>query len=305
MDSSIFHSFKKKLNNDLCSFEIREDGITFAHASYKDLAQQKVKIKQLGFYPYTDLSLIEYNITEIVEKHQLREMDCNIVLHPMHYRLLLVNKPEVPAAEYRSAVKWMIKDMVSYPLEDLSLDIFAPIGLDESVSKKLYVVATQTSYLQRLVDITTKLSLTPLAIDIREFAIRNFLTKTVPENVPIIFIHPSKTSSLLLVINEQMLYFARRIPIGVDGLTQANSEFSYEVRKSLEYYSTELKQNPPSKLIVAPTLEKDKELLILLLKKVTDDISFLDINSAIDYYPPIELDQQIHVYLVIGGLLRK
>ncbi len=305
MDRTIFSSIKRKnTDKDFCSFEIRHDGVVFAHVSI-DNPSQKINLKQVGLYPYNDITHLEFSLHEIVEKYGLQEMNCNIILHPRDYRLLLVNKPEVPTSEYRSALKWMIKDMVDYPLEDLTIDIFAPSGLSENTAKKLYVVATQTSLVQRIFDIATRTLLKPIAIDIREFAIRNLLTKVISDKESIIFLHPNQISSLLLTINKHMLYFARQIPAGLDILSSNSLELEREIHNSLDYYATELKQNIPTKLLIAPTLEKNQQLFLLALQKVVENVSFLDINALIEPSITLTIDQQMQTYIAIGGALRK
>ena len=46
------------------------------------------------------------------------------VLDPGGYRLLLVEAPDVPADELRAAVRWRIKDLIDFHIDDAVIDVF-------------------------------------------------------------------------------------------------------------------------------------------------------------------------------------
>ena len=46
------------------------------------------------------------------------------VLDPDSYRLLLVEAPDVPADELRAAVRWRVKDLIDFHVDDAVIDVF-------------------------------------------------------------------------------------------------------------------------------------------------------------------------------------
>ncbi|MEK6243607.1 MAG: agglutinin biogenesis protein MshI, partial [Pseudomonadota bacterium] len=48
---------------------------------------------------------------------------CATLLRPGEYQLLLVEAPTVPPAELKSAMRWRVKDMIDYHVDDATLDV--------------------------------------------------------------------------------------------------------------------------------------------------------------------------------------
>src|SRR5687768_6611414 len=53
-----------------------------------------------------------------VERYQ-----CLSVLPSTDYQLLLVDAPNVPAPELKAAVRWKLKDMLDYHVDDATIDV--------------------------------------------------------------------------------------------------------------------------------------------------------------------------------------
>lgn len=288
----------------LCAIDLHDDEAIFAYIQYE---QGTPILKSYDICPFDKIEHLEDCIAKMVNAFGLTGVKCNLILHPHYYKLLLVNKPEVDPSEYKAALRWQIKDMVDYALEDVSIDIFAPAGLTESEAKKIYAVAAQNSFLEKIVSIIANAGLQPISIDIREFAIRNIVSLAIPDNQPIIFLHINHANCLLMIIKHYSVHFARRIAMGFDTLkNQAGAdELLLEIHRSLDYYNTELKQSIPEKIVFAPTTLKRQELLSNLITAFGKDHMFLDVNSVIKCDSSLSLEQQARCYVAIGGALRK
>src|ERR1041385_6627200 len=53
----------------------------------------------------------------------LENYQCLTLLPASDYQLLLVDAPNVPALELKTAVRWRIKDMLDYHVEDATIDV--------------------------------------------------------------------------------------------------------------------------------------------------------------------------------------
>lgn len=291
-------------DKEFCAFELHEEGLSFAHVSFE--THDKPELKSCGFRHFDSLSQLESTLANIILEYNLKGLNCNFVLNPKYYRLLLVTTPSVSPDEYRSAVRWQIKEMIDYPIEDVVIDIFAPTGLKESESKKLYVIVAQSSFLQNIVNILERNQINTVAIDIHEFAIRNLITKIIPTEEPIVFLQIGNNESLLLIIEKEMVYFVRRIPIGFNNLqTNSNTaDFPLEIQRSLDYYHSELRQTVPTKIILGPTPVDKMPILDITATTLAKDVQKLDVNKIVKYFEPLTPQLQERCYVAIGGALR-
>ena len=112
-------------DNGLCSIEISSEGIAVAYAPNPTVPE----ITICDFQPYQSSDqlsndLLKEYLAKIVSKHNLKKTQCTWILHPDYYHLTLVDTPNVPQSEYKTAVRWQLKDIINYSLEDMSVDIF-------------------------------------------------------------------------------------------------------------------------------------------------------------------------------------
>lgn len=304
--SATFQAFQNitAKTKEFCSFEIQEKGLAFAQVSFEN--PKLPVLKACGFRNLDNINQLESALANIILEYELKNINCNIVLSPNFYRILLVNTPSVSPEEYRSAVRWQIKEMIDYPVEDIVVDIFAPTGLVESESKKLYVIVAQSSFLQNLVDILSRNQVPTAAIDIHEFAIRNLIAKTPYANEAVIFLQFESDECLLLVFENQKVNFVRRIPIGFNRLQTSTdtADITAEIQRSLNYYNSELKQAVPNKIILGPVATEKIPLMNAAVTSLAEEINILDINKIISYFEPLTPEIQERCYVALGGALR-
>jgi hypothetical protein len=66
------------------------------------------------------------------------------VLDVADYQLLLVESPDVLAAELKAAVRWRLKDIIDFPLEDAVVDVFGiPEPVRRTGAKMMYAIAAK------------------------------------------------------------------------------------------------------------------------------------------------------------------
>ncbi len=63
-------------------------------------------------------------LAERVAQLELEHMPCSVVLAADRYELQLVEAPNVPVSERLAAVRFLLKDKVKIPLDDLNIDVF-------------------------------------------------------------------------------------------------------------------------------------------------------------------------------------
>lgn len=283
----------------LCSIEIGTDGIAVAYVLNS-------KVITCAFHPYPQSNnQVKQCLTDLVLQHNLKKTNCCWVLHSSQYHLLIVNTPNVPPSEYKSAVRWQVKNIVSYPLEDVVVDIFYSEDLEKR-HKKIYAVAAQNSFLQSTISIIQECYLKPIAIDICEFAIRNLITNLVPQNQPVGFLNITNDNCLLVIAQFDRLRFVRHIPVGLKKSKIDNgNELTMEIQRSFNYCSVEIKQEVPTKFFMPPSENTDDNIKQNITKNLDKEISILDLQKTLHFTTPIDLATQARCWFAVGGALRK
>src|SRR5258708_10044329 len=161
-----------------------------------------------------------------VERYQ-----CLTVLSPTDYQLLLVDAPNVPSAELKNAVRWRIKDMIDYHLDDATIDVL-DIPVDPSGAGRghsMYTVAARNDVIQGCIERFTSAHIPLSVIDIAETAQRNIAALFEPADRGLAFLYVGPGHALLTVNFHGELYLARRIDVGVEQLLEMQRGGSAEL----------------------------------------------------------------------------
>lgn len=307
----------------LCSLEISENGIAIACASSSiakcsiEFSHNQIQadcspnpslpeITTCDFFPSQQNDIqIRQCLTEFVLKNNLKKTKCCWMLHPNQYHLTLINTPNVPKAEYKSAVRWQIKDVINYPLEEAVVEIFYPEE-SEKHPKKIYVIIAQNSLLQNIANIIQNCYLQLVAIDIREFAIRNLITNLALNDEPVGFLDISDDRFMLVIAQFDRIKFVRHIKTNLKkSKTERLDELVIELQRSFDYCATSLGQKVPTKIFIPLSKNSDINTEQDLAKKLGKEISVWDLQKIVSFISPIDLETQALCWPVIGGALRK
>lgn len=279
------------------------EGFALAHVVRNRKAQSELKVCE--FFSGDDLDASKANLFAAVVKHGLQGASCNWVLSQEDYRLLLIDPPDVPAAEYQTAARWLIKDMIDFPLEDAAVDTFPLMDISEK-PKKLYLVAARISFLKSMADSIHASGLQLIAIDIHEMAMRNLVSLFAEKDELLGFLQLNTNDCLFIVIQNDFVQLARRIGIGLTDLKDENkiSAFHSEIQRSLDYYQNQFKQEGPNKLLLAPLLEEDMSISQKATHELVINLQRMDLRSKIVGADTLSTDLQAQCLVAIGGALR-
>ena len=294
----------KQERKGLCSIEIYPDGIAFVYLP--DFKQSQIEIKAVKFYPCDVKTEVAKTLHQIVEEHGVEDVKCNWVLHPNYYRLLLVDAPKVPDSEYQAAIKWQIKDMIDFSIDDVAVDYFQPLDTVRYYQNKLFVAVAKQSFIKTVVQFITNSRLKPIAVDIRELALRNLAALLSVKKQTVGFLDLYEDGALILIFQDDNIAFARQINYGFAELRkgEAPSLLLLELKRSMEYCVSELKQSIPTKILLPPIAEENKKLVENLTSSLGMDSQIIDLNNLVATHEVIKLGEQIRCYAALGGVLR-
>jgi len=286
----------------LCSIEIGPEGIAVAYTPR--INSSEITICDFQHYANNEQfsnERLSETLTKIVAHHNLKKIRCNWVLHPDYYRLTLIDTPDVPKAEYKQAARWQIKDIISYPLEDVSVDIFYPDELSKS-SKKIFVVAAQNSFLQNIANVIQNCGLILVTADIREFAVRNLIANLAKQNETIGFISFMQNNCLIVSIKQSNIQFVRYMPIDIR--SNHYDELIKEIQRSFDFCKTELGQELPSRFFILPKDNLDSNLIQNISSSLNKELSIFTLREAVDLKTTSDSQLEANCWVAIGGALR-
>lgn len=161
-------------------------------------------------------------LAALTRSHQLRRLPATLVLDPGEFKLLLVEAPEVAPTELKAAVRWRIRDMLDFHVDDAVVDVFDIPG-QRGRARMMYVVAARMATIQRRIDLLENAGLTLQAIDIPELAQRN-VAALLPEDADgVAMLGLGARTGLITLTQGGTLCLARILDAGLEQLAAAES----------------------------------------------------------------------------------
>ncbi len=144
------------------------------------------------------------------------------VLDPDGYRLLLVEAPDVPADELRAAVRWRVKDLIDFHVDDAVIDVFEmPSHARGGRNRMMYAVTAKADFVKQQIELIEGAGLKLDVIDIKELSLRNVATLLEDAERGTAFLYLGERRSTLLLVRQGVLYLARHVETGVATLAEA------------------------------------------------------------------------------------
>jgi MSHA biogenesis protein MshI len=231
------------------------------------------------------------------------------VLDPTGYRLLLVEAPDVPANELRAAVRWRVKDLIDFHIDDAVIDVFEmPPHARGGRNRMMYAVTAKAEVVQREIDRVEQAGLKLDVVDIAELCLRNVAILLDSEQRGIAFLHLGARLSTLLLVRQGVLYLARQVETGVATLAEAGemrtdlvAGLALEIRRSLDYFESHYEHTAVPQLHVSGLEQTDREQIGRELGLAVHDV---DLKSLFDMDEPLSAELQRLCMPAIGAALR-
>ncbi|HYR06002.1 MAG TPA: pilus assembly protein PilM [Gallionella sp.] len=237
------------------------------------------------------------------------------LLSPGEYQLLLVEAPKVPADELKAAIRWKIKESLSYHIDHATVDVLQ-IPTSQSGpgrTQSLYAVAAANDVIQKRIELFEQARIKVDVIDIPEMAQRNIASLFEQEGSALAMLAFDDNGGLLTITSGGELYMARRIEISVGQLQDANENLreqcrdrvELELQRSLDYFDRQFNHLPVSRALVsAPDSTGLAEFLAAM---ISAKVEKLDLSQAMDISAvPALGDSEFAAYALpaLGAALR-
>lgn len=234
----------------------------------------------------------------------VRNLPLTALLPAEAYQAVLIEAPNVPADELPSALRWKMKDLINFHIDDAVLDHLPVPGRDAQVAS-LYVVAAQAPAVRELARPFQQAGLPLAVIDIRETAQRNLGMRLAPEDYAVALLHFDGEAGLLTFTFGEHLVLSRRIEGRGSGGDVLFDRVAMEAQRSVDYFERQFSWLRLAKFYLAPMREAP-----LLARKLGEYLpvaaEVLDLHRLFDLSGRLEDERlQNRVFHLLGAALRE
>ncbi len=232
------------------------------------------------------------------------------VLDPSGYRLLLVEAPDVPADELRAAVRWRVKDLIDFHVDDAVIDVFEmPAHARGGPQRMMYAVTAKAEVVKREIERIEAAGLNLDVIDIPELSLRNIAALLETDQRSVAFLYMGARRSTLLLVRQGVLFLARHIETGVATLAEAGelrsdlvAGLALEVRRSLDYFESHYEQTSIQRLHASGLEAEHREAIARELGLAVEEVS---LRALLDTDEALSPELERLCMPAVGAALRK
>lgn len=257
-------------------------------------------------------SVIDYGSRRAGEM-RLDGYQCTTPLAAGEYQFLLVEAPDVPAAELKSAIRWKVKDMVDYRIDDATIDVLdipPPGAAAASRARPMFAVAARNDLLQGRIRELEAARIPLSVIDIRETAQRNIAALYEAGERGLAFVHFDRDDGLLTINFRAELYLARRLEVGVAQLAAeagddgALERVALEIQRTLDHFDRQFRHVAVAKLVIGP-MPQPSRLAEFLPGQFDMPVAQADLREVLDFAEPPDASTQWRLFHHFGAALRQ
>jgi len=288
---------------------LRSDGVCVVRVERS--AGRAPALTLVDFRPWGDQDQ-EKVLARAASDYDLGRSRCTTVLDASEYSMLLTEAPDVPPDELRAAIRWRIKDLIDFHINDATLDVFdLPGEKAAGRARSMYVVAARSSAIQKRADMMHAAGINLDVIDIPEMAQRN-LAALLPEDAKgVVLLSFTRGGGLITISRQAEIYLSRNIDIGLEMLASfqdTNELFdriALEVQRSLDYYDSHFRQAPVSTIALAPMPQEVPGLVDYLKANLSLDVITMDLAKLMECEVDLRPELQATCLAVLGAALRQ
>ncbi len=244
----------------------------------------------------------------------LARHQCATLLGADDYQLLVVDAPNVPRNELKTAMRWRVKDMIDAHIDDVTLDVLdIPVPADTpNRAHTMYVVAGRNEAIQARIKRFEDAGIPLSVIDIPETAQRNIATLYERDKRATALLHFDADGGLLTINHAGELYLTRRFDIPFDQLVaddeamreSARGRVLLELQRSFDHFERQFSVIPLAELLLAP-LPALSRLDDYLATGSGVAVRTIDLNDVLEVSGgPLDTRLQWRLFHAIGASLR-
>jgi len=285
------------------------DGLCAAHVQRVSNAKPAVSF-------CTTVEAGSHALDRLAKELHVSQYRCSTLLRPSDYQMLVVESPNVPPEELKIAIRWRIKDMLDYHVDDATIDVLdiPPDKNAPTKSHSLYAIAAPNQVIRQSQALFEQAKIPLSVIDIPEMAQRNISTLLESEQRGVALLSFDASGGLLTVTFSGELYLSRRIDITSRQLAEADEtqkvvyfdRITLEMQRSLDHFDRQYHFITLAKLVLAP-LPGVEGLRDYLAGNLYVPVESLDLAEVFDFFAVPDLaspERQAQCFITLGAALR-
>ncbi|MDB5745974.1 MAG: agglutinin biosis protein MshI [Massilia sp.] len=304
--------FKKaKKREGWLAIALQRDGL--AAISMQTAPDIRPQVRQAVFYPGKNHAELLERAGRDLHAHACRSIT---VLSGGEYQILSVDAPNVASDELKTAVRWRLKDMLDFHVDDATIDVLdLPVDPHAAVRAQhsMFAIAARNSVIEARQKLFTAAKVELAVIDIPEIAQRNISALVEPPGRGVAMLSFGDEGGLLTVSYRGELYLARRIDLALEQLLDADLErrhasfdrIALELQRSLDNFERQYSFISVAKLVLAPSAAMGLDAY--LSSNLYTPVDTLDLATLFDFERTPDLADPLlqQRYLVpLGAALR-
>lgn len=202
-------------------------------------------------------------LQRVARENSFERYACTTVIAASDYQILVVDAPNVPRDELKAAIRWRIKDMMDYHVDDATIDVMEIPASDEEGAKprSMFAVTASNQAVQKRIGIFELAKVALNVIDIPDTAQRNIAVLYEQPDRATALVSFGDSGGMLTLSARGELILSRRLDVSWPQLAaEAQRPYSLErvsaaLRRSLDIFERQYQMTPVAELLLAPLPE--------------------------------------------------
>jgi len=301
---------------DRCCFSIGQGQIQFVHVRKQ---QEKAEILLCETFSYEQLKEIKTILSRLVQQHQLTGVRSTWILQSPQYQLLQTETLPVSPQEFQAAIRWKVKDLLGFPIEDAIIDHFAlPKAKLPTSLELIMLVVARISQIEPISQLIAASGLKLATIDIPELSFRNLTSGYEQDEKTTVMIYLQQDYSQLIMTNQQKLYFSRHLGINLQKLkaisgsnsqkqelNQLVNETALDLQRSFDYYQSQWRQPEPARLLFGSAAACSEDFVRGISQGLNIEIQKFALDRYFTNTAHLDLDREGGYLPLLGGIIRE
>src|SRR6266513_961812 len=290
--------------------EVEDDRISLVHG--RSDSPGRAEVLQYSVHPLEGSAALE----GIAQDFALERYRCATLLKPKDYQLLLVDSPNVPREELKTAIRWRIKDQLDYHVDDATVDLLdIPVQKDAPPrNHSMYVVAARNETIQSCVKRFDEAKVPLSVIDIQETAQRNIAALYQDSDRGVAMLHFGDAGGLLSINYQSELVLARRLDISAEEVAEGAREqpnelelygrIQLELQRTFDHFERQFTWITLSRLLLGPG-PAESGLATYLADALGMPVQQVDLQDVLGFPEGgMNPELQSSLFYLMGGALR-
>lgn len=280
--------FSRKAAGNLTAVNLYDNRIEVARVR-RDLGERPI-VEVCG--QYSNEGQQADRLQRVRRELRLDRFRCSTMLPAGRYQMQVVEAPNVPETELKSAVRWRLKDFLDYPVESAIVDVLrVPGQAGPNRGKSVYAVSARREDIRSTMSLFSRAKLDLRVIEIPELAQRNLAALYESDQRALAMLSFSAEGGLLTFSALGELYLSRRMEVTLEQLLNSGSgtrdhlfeRIALELQRSLDHFDRQHNNVPLSRVLIAP-LPNDIGLVEYLAGNLSAKVEMANLGDVLDFH---------------------